>query len=217
MIEKRNLVIIGAGGFGREVLQLIKAINDKNQECFNVLGFIDDGVDQGSQLLGLPVLGGIDFLKNMDPKPAVALAIGDPVSKKTIVEQLQGFEFPELIHPSVALNKDELSIGRGALICEGCILTCDIIVGEFVTLNLSCTVGHDTIIKSYCSIMPGNNISGEVLLLEGVYLGTGATIINQTEIGEFSVIGAGAVVSKNIPANCTAVGIPAKPIKFHKQ
>jgi serine acetyltransferase len=63
--------------------------------------------------------------------------------------------------------------------------------------------------------MPTVNISGEVVLGECVYVGTGAKIINQLEIGEGTIVGAGAVVAKTLPSNCTAVGIPAKPIKFH--
>ena len=65
--------------------------------------------------------------------------------------------------------------------------------------------------------MPSVNISGEVLIKECVYVGTGAKIINLLTIEENTIIGAGAVVAKSLPANCTAVGIPAKPIKFHNQ
>jgi len=76
-------------------------------------------------------------------------------------------------------------------------------------------VGHDTKIDDYCSFMPSVNISGEVNIAKSVYVGTGAKIINQVEIGEGTIVGAGAVVSKSLPANCTAVGIPAKPVKFN--
>ena len=79
-----------------------------------------------------------------------------------------------------------------------------------------CTVGHDTIIDDYYAFMPSVNISGEVHLHHSVYVGTGAKIINLLEVGESTIVGAGAVVSKSLPANCTAVGIPAKPIKFHE-
>ena len=79
-----------------------------------------------------------------------------------------------------------------------------------------CTVGHDTLIKEYCSFMPSVNISGEVEVQECVYVGTGAKIINRLQIGKNTIVGAGAVVSKSLPENCTAVGIPAKPIKFHE-
>jgi acetyltransferase-like isoleucine patch superfamily enzyme len=81
---------------------------------------------------------------------------------------------------------------------------------------LSCTVGHDTIIEDYSSFMPSVNISGEVKIGNSVFVGTGSKIINQVEIGKFTIIGAGAVVTRSIPANCTAVGVPAKPIIFHE-
>ena len=109
-------------------------------------------------------------------------------------------------------SKDTVNIGKGCIICAGCILTTDIEIKDFVTLNLMCTVGHDTEIDNDCSFMPSVNISGEVKVNEGVYVGTGAKIINQLEIGNHTIIGAGAVVVKNISANCTAVGVPAKPI-----
>jgi sugar O-acyltransferase (sialic acid O-acetyltransferase NeuD family) len=124
--------------------------------------------------------------------------------------------FPTLIHPNVIIGHDFVNIGEGSIICASNIITVNINIGKFVILNLQCTVGHDTSIKDYCSFMPSVNISGEVLIEEGVYVGTGAKIINLLSIGKNSIIGSGAVVAKSLPANCTAVGIPAKPIKFHK-
>ena len=64
--------------------------------------------------------------------------------------------------------------------------------------------------------MPSVNISGEVVIQDLVYVGTGTKIINLLSIGNSTIVGAGAVVSKSLPAHCTAVGIPAKPIKFHE-
>lgn len=95
-------------------------------------------------------------------------------------------------------------------------ITTNIRIGDFVVLNLQCTVGHDSIIKDYSSLMPSVNVSGEVTIGECVLVGTGATIINQLEIGEHTIVGAGAVVTKSLPAYCTEVGVPAKPIKFHE-
>jgi sugar O-acyltransferase (sialic acid O-acetyltransferase NeuD family) len=128
----------------------------------------------------------------------------------------QNLFYPVLIHPSCYIGTDQVIIGEGSIVCAGTIITVNIDIGKHVILNLACTVGHDTIIEDYCSFMPSVNISGEVKIGNGVYCGTGAKIINQLEIGENSIIGAGAVVSKTLPANCTAVGIPAKPIKFHE-
>jgi sugar O-acyltransferase (sialic acid O-acetyltransferase NeuD family) len=212
----KDIAVIGAGGFGREVKGLIDDIN-KIRPIYNFKGFYDDGFEKGTLINGFKVLGGISDLNEVSSPIQVAVAIGAPDTKRKIIEQLTNtnIEFPTLIHPSVICSDDFVTIGNGCIICAGNIITCNIEIQDFVILNLMCTVGHDTTIKKYSSFMPSVNISGEVIIHESVYVGTGAKIINQLEIGENTIVGAGAVVSKSLPSNCTAVGIPAKVIKQH--
>ena len=212
----KNIIIIGVGGFGREVKVLIDQIN-QSEKKYSILGFYDDAPECKSHYNGIPFLGNIAALNEITQPTSVALGIGDPATKSKILARLnnENLNFPTLIHPSVQMSEDDITIGQGTIICGGSILTCNIEIGSFVTLNLCCTVGHDTIIKDFASFMPSVNISGEVVIYEKVYVGTGAKIINQLEIGKNTIVGAGAVVSKSLPENCTAVGIPAKPIKFH--
>ncbi|PKP23879.1 MAG: acetyltransferase [Bacteroidetes bacterium HGW-Bacteroidetes-2] len=213
-----KIAIIGAGGFGREVKMLLDQINKINP-MYEIVGFYDDDTSLPKMINGLPYLGSLDDLLKSNESISLALGIGIPEVKSKIVDRLKNkvFKYPTLIHPSVLIGEDEVKIGQGTIICAGTIITCNINIGAFVTLNLCCTVGHDTTIKDFASCMPSVNISGEVEIMEKVYVGTGAKIINQLQIGENTVIGAGAVVSKSLPANCTAVGMPAKPIKFNNQ
>lgn len=214
----KKIVIIGAGGFGREVKVLIDQLNTTKPQ-FDIIGFFDDKTDFPKIINGIPYLGNLDRLIHQFNGESlnVVLGIGDPITKFKIISKLKDcdFNYPRLIHPSCIIGKDNVTIGIGTIIAASTIITCDIEIGDFVTLNLSCTVGHDTTIKSYSSFMPSVNISGEVIIEEKVYVGTGAKIINQIEIGEETIVGAGAVVSKSLPPKCTAVGIPAKPIKFN--
>lgn len=212
----KKIAVFGAGGFGREVKMLIDQINEKTT-TYEFVGFFDDGEPKGKMINGYPVLGGKDELNNYPEELCMAYAVGNPSTKKKIVDSITNDKIsnPVLIHPNVYVGKDDVSIGEGCIICASCVITVNIRIGRFVILNLGCTVGHDTIIEDYASFMPSVNISGEVLIKEGVYAGTGAKIINQLEIGLYTVVGAGAVVSKTLPDYCTAVGIPAKPIKFH--
>lgn len=214
----KSIAIYGAGGFGREVQSLIEQVNAKERE-YNFLGFFDDGKSKRELVNGFPVLGGMDELNSWDEPLCVVLAIGDPGVKKRVFVQITNplVSFPSLIHPSVMTGEGRfLRIGEGCIICGGTIITVNIEIGRFVILNLSCTVGHDTRIGAFSSFMPTVNISGEVNIGEGVYVGTGAKIINRLEIGEWTIVGAGAVVAKSLPARCTAVGVPARPIKFHE-
>ena len=213
----KKIAIIGAGGFGREVKMLIDQINE-NKVVYEFMGYYDDNIPKGAIVNGFKVLGSINELLQIDYNLQVVVSIADPKIKKKIYETLKFnslLNFPSLIHPNVLIGKDEVIIGYGCIICASNIITVNIVIGNFVILNLGCTVGHDSKIGDYSSFMPSVNISGEVIISEKVYVCTGAKIINQIEIGENSIIGAGAVVSKSIPSNCTAVGVPAKPIKFH--
>ena len=214
----KDIAIYGAGGFGREVQSLIVQMNAKERE-YNFVGFFDDGKSKGELVNGFPVLGGMEELNAWGSPLCVALAIGDPGVKKRVFGRIVNplVSFPSLIHPSVMTGERRfVRIDEGCIICGGTIITVNVVIGRFVILNLSCTVGHDTEIGAFSSFMPTVNISGEVNIGEGVYVGTGAKIINRQEIGEWTVVGAGAVVAKSLPAHCTAVGVPAKPIKFHE-
>lgn len=215
IFDMKKIAIVGAGGFGREVKMLINDIN-KVENKYEIIGFFDDA-DFDHLINGVPYLGRLSEINKIDYPLSIAIGVGDPITKRNIIKHLDNelLDFPTLIHPSAIIGEDDVKLGKGNIICSGCILTVNINIKDFVTLNLSCTVGHDSSIESYSSFMPGVNISGEVKIEECVYVGTGAKIINSLEIGESTIVGAGAVVSKSLPANCTAVGIPAKPIKFH--
>lgn len=214
----KDIAIFGIGGFGREVLTLIQEIN-KVEPTWNVIGFFDDGYEIGYESHRLKNLGGVKELNEWKTPLAVTIAIGTPRIKRAILSNIKNslIEYPTLIHPTVIIgDKDYVKIGKGCIFCAYTVITCDVEVGNFVILNLACTLGHDTIVKDFCAFMPTCNISGECVIEEGVYCGTGVKIINQTSIGAETIVGAGAVVIKTLPARCTAVGTPAKAIKFHE-
>ena len=207
----KDIVIIGAGGFGREVKWLIDEINEVNRQ-WNFLGFIDDNLNKGTIVNDSIVIGDLAWLHERNLN--VVCAIGDPNVKKTVLDQLTNSEnkYPVLIHPDVRMSKF-IDIGEGTIICSGCILTVNIKIGKHVIINLDSTVGHDATIGDFSTILPSVNISGHVNIEELVSIGTGAKIIQELRVGRNTIIGAGAIVTKDIPQNVVAVGMPAKPIK----
>jgi sugar O-acyltransferase (sialic acid O-acetyltransferase NeuD family) len=213
----KDLVIYGSGGFGREVLELIKDINLQKEQKWNIIGFINDIPETyGTYINEYQILGGIDWLEEYEEPISIVIATGNSKTRKLISGRLQmhNIEFPNIVHPSVNISS-HVELGKGNIICAGNILTTNINIEDFVIINLACTVGHDVIVKNYSTILPGSNISGNVLIEECVEIGTKSCVIPQVKIGRNSIIGAGSTVIKDLPANCTAVGSPARPIKFH--
>ena len=207
----KDIVIIGAGGFGREVKWLIDEINEVSKQ-WNFLGFIDDNMERGTKINDSIVIGDLKWLNKQSVN--VICAIADPIVKKRVLDQLTESNniYPILIHPDVRMSRF-VDIGEGSIICSGCILTVNIKVGKHVIINLDSTIGHDAFIGDYSTILPSVNISGYVNIEEMVSVGTGAKIIQELRVGRNTIIGAGAIVTKDIPQNVVAVGMPAKPIK----
>lgn len=214
----KRIAVFGAGGFGKEVAMLIEQIN-ASAPAWHMIGFFDDGVPKGTVVNGYTCLGGAAEVNRLQEDTGLVLAVGNPAIKRKIQAQVQNSKvfYPVLVHPNVQIgDRQYITLGEGCIITAGNLLTVNIRLGRHVILNLACTVGHDAVLEDYTSVMPGVNISGGVVIREGVYIGTGAKIINHLEIGSHTVVGAGAVVIKALPANCTAVGVPAKPIKYHE-
>ncbi|HEX2960447.1 MAG TPA: acetyltransferase [Ignavibacteriales bacterium] len=210
----RPIAVFGGGGFGKEVQAWIQQIGG-----WEFIGFFDDNKPVNSLVNDAPVLGGLEELNCFQYELDVVFAIGDPVIKKRIIESLTNkkIKFPVLIHPSAVIgNPKYVEIGAGTIIAPNTVVTTNIVIGKHVALNYSCTVGHDTAIKDFSAFMPCVSISGEVEIGECVYVGTGARVINRKNIGDNTVVGAGAVVTKSLPEYCTAVGVPARPIKYHR-
>lgn len=209
----KDIVIIGAGGFGREVAWLIEDINDSKYQ-WNIVGFLDDNNNKwGETLNGIRVLGGLDWLDNKDDIYYIC-AVGNPNIKQELVDKCEdyGAKAATLIHPSTIISKYN-SIEEGCIICAGNVITVNISLGRHVIVNIDCTIGHDTVIRDYSTILPGVNVSGAVNLGTGCDIGTGSSIIQGVTIGNNSIVGAGSVVIRDLPNNCTAVGVPAKVIK----
>lgn len=213
----KDVVVLGTGGFAREVLWILEE-NNRIKEQWNIMGFIDK--DGKEECHGYPVLGADEWLVNYHKDINVICGVGSVVLKRKLVSKFaanSNIHFPSIIANGVKGDFNNIKMGQGCIICEGTILTTDIVLGNFVTVNLSCTIGHDAVIKDYVTVNPGSNISGNVNIKSNVEIGTGVQIIQGMNIGENVVIGAGAVVVDDIPDNVTAVGIPARPIKKRKE
>jgi sugar O-acyltransferase (sialic acid O-acetyltransferase NeuD family) len=210
-----EVVIVGAGGFAREVVQIFKAQNDI-RKSWEILGFIDDNKKlHGRMLNNYPVLGGLEwFNKRNNKEIGCVIAIGDCGIRKQIAERLEKIDihFYNAVHPSVTFW-EPVALGYDVILQAGGLLSVNTKIGNHTQLNTNVTIGHDAIIGEYCTISPRVDISGNGRLGEGVYFGCHGVLLQDVTVGSWSVIGAGAVVTENIPDSTLAVGVPARVVR----
>ncbi len=209
-----DVAIFGAGGFGRETALMIRQINQVHHD-WNLIGFFDDAIQRGSSIDGIKILGGIAELNQIGEKLSVMVAVADPQTRRSIVASIKNvnIDFPVMKHPYNFLGDDATNqFGKGSIITAGNIFTTNIHLHEFVIINLACTIGHDVRIDSFCTLMPGSSISGNVHIGEATLIGSGVRILQNITIGNNCKVGAGAVVIKNSRSDVTLVGVPATEI-----
>lgn len=216
MSAPKPIVVIGAGGFGREVHDIVVAINRSvSVPEWNFLGFIDDGSPD------LPLLArrGARFLGPTSQLCAhrgarYVVGIADPQARRRLaqVADAAGLRASSLVHPAATMGLD-VHVGGGSIVCSHVSITTNVRIGRHVHLDQNVAIGHDVRIMDYCRVNPGATVSGNVSLEEGVTLGTNCTVIQGVHIGKGTVVGAGAAVIHDLPGAITAVGVPARRLK----
>lgn len=198
-----KLNIFGSAGCGKETYFLCKQLGH------TVDAFVDKV--SGGTLYGIPICSEDEYNIHL---PAV-VAFGQPNLREKIVNKilLKNPEtlFPSLIDKSVIfLNKDTIKIGRGAIIFAGCVLMCDINMGNFIQLNLKSTISHDFTCGDFFTTAIGVNIAGNVKIGKNVFFGLGSGCKEKINICDNVKIGLGAAVIKSIEETGTYIGVPSK-------
>ena len=208
----KNLIIVGAGGFGRETLMTINEINEINM-TWNVLGFIDDNPDALNGIVcEKSIIGDISNWANIGEEEYV-LSIANVAIKKKIAELLKsrGAKFATIIHPTARLDKTT-EVGEGVILAARADVTTNCILGNFVFCNVAAQVGHDAIIGDYCTLFPNCSIAGGSILGKEVMVGTSASTYPGIKIGDSATVGMNSAVIRDVRAGTTVMGVPAKKI-----
>ena len=209
--EPLPIVIVGCGGFGREVHDVVDALG----AAWDLVGYVDDDPSPVNVALverrGARVIGGTSWFAGAPPETRYVIGIGSGSTRRRLDERLTaaGFEAAVLVHPTATVGAD-VRLGPGTVLCAGVRLTTNIETGRHVHVNLNSTVGHDVRIGDYVTINPLVAVSGSVTLGDEVTMGTHSAILQGLTVGARSVAGAGACVVKDVPADVVVKGVPAR-------
>ena len=194
----KDIVIIGAGGIGREVAWIIEEINEVNP-TWNIVGFVDENREMHNKdLNGYKVLGGIEALYKLEVKPYVVVAIANCEVKKNIVARLEEkYKFATVIYPTVKVSK-YIEIGKGSIIYPGVILTVNTRIGNHVIISGNCGIGHDTVIGDYSSVLWGSCFSGYDVVGSACFIGVGTKVTQGIEFSDGCRVYTGSIITKGI-------------------
>jgi len=207
-----RILIIGAGGHGQVVADIIWCEICVGKDI-SIIGYLDnDPALQGQNINGIFVLGNLEDRTRI-PHEAIIVAIGNNEIRMRLARSLlrETRKLAIACHPASVIGSG-VPLGSGSMVCAGVVVNIGTSIGANVILNTGCTVDHHNRIGDYVHIGPGAHLGGEVTVEEGAFVGIGATIMPHRRVGRWSIVGAGAVVHKDVPDGVVVAGIPAKVI-----
>jgi sugar O-acyltransferase (sialic acid O-acetyltransferase NeuD family) len=213
-MQKCKLIVIGAGGSGKEMLWAALESNSVDAK-YDLLGYCDDNRSKkGDTIRGYPVLGSLEEVDaGMDRKPCFICSIGSNEMRARVVRRTLslGWIPVTIIHPSVTVA-DGVVIGRGTYVGPQATLCVNANIGEHVIINVGSTIGHDSVIGDFAQVSAGGRVSGGCVLKEGANLGSNAVMAPCKTVGTYATLGACSFAVIDVPDGATAVGIPARVI-----
>jgi sugar O-acyltransferase (sialic acid O-acetyltransferase NeuD family) len=205
-----QILIIGAGGHAQVIADILLCARE-HDNSIQPIGYLDDDPALVGQIrLGLPILSNIADLCQIE-HDAVIIAIGNNATRRTLYERLQSTDehFATACHPRAVIARDVL-VQPGTVVCAGVVVNPGTVIGQNVILNTGCTVDHHNRIGDHAHIAPGVHLGGDVTIGSGSLIGIGATVMPQRNVGDWSTVGAGALVQRDVPDEVTVLGVPAR-------
>ena len=204
----QRMVIIGAGGFGREAAWVIERINAA-KPTFEVLGFCDDAADKQDGACGAyPLLGAFCKIKDLFGAVGFFCAIGNNRVRQAVTAEARtlGHE-PVTVADVNAVVAPDVKIGDGSFIGIGSVVSVGASIGEGVIVNHQVCVGHDVAVGGFAQLCPGVCVSGGCEIGEGALLGTLAGTIPLKRVGAWATVGAGVTTLRDVENGASIVRV----------
>lgn len=199
----RPFLVLGAGGHGKSVVAVLLACGAR------VAGVLDDDAALwGTAVQGAPVLGPVGSVVEY-PDCAVVLGLGDNAARMAVVARFPSLRWTRVVYPGAYVNPTA-QVGAGTVVFPGALVGADARIGAHAVVSGNVTLGHDVVLDDFAHVAPGVQVAGGVHVGRGAMLGIGSVVSPGIRIGDGATLAAGAVAVRDLPAGCTAMGVPAR-------
>lgn len=195
------LHLIGGGGHASVVLDVAMRIGHRD---------ITIWTDQPADRSRFPAHVRFGTLEHLDAASDVVLAVGDLVLRRSFRTRFTQAA-PPLVDPTASIGS-HVSIAGGVVIFPACVVNAHARIAQDGIVNSGCVVEHDCVIGDNSHLSPGVRLGGGVIVGHSVHIGIGGVVLPRVRIGDGAVVGAGAVVTRDVEAGLTVVGVPARAL-----
>lgn len=200
----RNVIIIGAGGHGKVIADIVLAAGD------NIIGFLDDNIELNS-FIDFPILGIVSDYKKYTNNEFI-IAIGNADIREKIAVEMDNARFYTAIHPTAVISHINTAIGEGTAVMANAVINPSVSIGKHCIINTAAVVEHDNVIEDFVHVSVGSKLGGTVHIGSKTWIGIGATVKNNIEICSACMIGAGCTVINDLSESGIYVGVPASKL-----